>query len=185
MTAQDQGRGGLTVRDQVALADSNLLYTQFLTWRGLLDREPPRRPDPAAPAAPPSYRSRDWKFGLVAGRCLKCSTLAMPPHRVCLRCQGVDTMVDESLVDVPGHIVTFSIDRLAWTPSPPLVVAVIDFDGGGRFTCELTDTDGSDVAVGGRVEMTFRRVSTAGPGIHNYFWKARRTRLIDAVAEEA
>ena len=31
--------------------------TPFLSWQGFLDREPPRRPDPAAPAAPPSLRS--------------------------------------------------------------------------------------------------------------------------------
>ena len=28
-------------------------------------REPPRRPDPERPAAPPSFRSEDWKFGFI------------------------------------------------------------------------------------------------------------------------
>ena len=46
------------------------------------------------------------------------------------------------------------------------------FDGGGRFRCELTDVDPATVAIGGRVEMTFRKISTAN-GVHNYFWKAR------------
>ena len=49
---------------------------------------------------------------------------------------------------------------------------VVDFDGGGRFQCELTDVDPSAVAIGQRVEMTFRRLFTAG-GVHNYFWKAK------------
>ena len=35
--------------------------------------------------------------------------------------------------------------------------------------------DAEDVAIGGRVEMTFRRLFTAG-GVHNYFWKARPLR---------
>jgi len=35
--------------------------------------------------------------------------------------------------------------------------------------------DAADLAVGGRVEMTFRRLFTAD-GIHNYFWKARPLR---------
>ncbi|HLF40981.1 MAG TPA: OB-fold domain-containing protein, partial [Acidimicrobiia bacterium] len=56
--------------------------------------------------------------------------------------------------------------------SPPVVVGVIDFDGGGRLQCELTDVDPSAVRIGDRVEMSFRRLQTAG-GIHNYFWKAR------------
>ena len=37
---------------------------------------------------------------------------------------------------------------------------------------ELTDVDADDVRIGGRVEMTFRKLFTAD-GIHNYFWKAR------------
>ena len=38
--------------------------------------------------------------------------------------------------------------------------------------CELTDVDPSTVAIGQRVEMTFRRLFTA-EGVHNYFWKAK------------
>jgi hypothetical protein len=37
------------------------------------------------------------------------------------------------------------------------------------------------VAIGDRVEMTFRKMITAGDGVHNYFWKARP--LVDPVAE--
>ena len=49
---------------------------------------------------------------------------------------------------------------------------VIDFDGGGRFQCQLTDASPDSVKIGDRVQMTFRRLLTAN-GIHNYFWKAR------------
>jgi uncharacterized OB-fold protein len=52
-----------------------------------------------------------------------------------------------------------------------VVFAVVDFDGGGRLPVELTDVDPTDVAVGLKVGMTFRRLFTA-EGIHNYFWKA-------------
>ena len=61
------------------------------------------------------------------------------------------------------------------------MAAVIDFDGGGRFQCELTDVDPDEVAIGERVEMTFRRLYTSG-GIHNYFWKAKP---LDTKHEEA
>ena len=37
------------------------------------------------------------------------------------------------------------------------------------------DVDPAEVAVGGRVAMTFRRLHSAD-GIHNYFWKARPVR---------
>ena len=69
----------------------------------------------------------------------------------------------------------FTIDRLSYSQSPPIVFAVVDFDGGGRFPVELTDVDAGAVQIGDRVEMTFRRLYTAD-GIHDYFWKARPVR---------
>jgi uncharacterized OB-fold protein len=53
-----------------------------------------------------------------------------------------------------------------------MIDVVVDFDGGGRYTLELTDAGPDEVAIGTRVEMTFRRLYTTG-GVHNYFWKAR------------
>jgi uncharacterized OB-fold protein len=82
------------------------------------------------------------------------------------------------MADARGRVTTFTIDRLSYTPSPPMVFAVVDFDGGGRLPLELTDVDAAEVRVGDVVEMTFRRLSTAD-GIHNYFWKARPYRKGD------
>jgi uncharacterized OB-fold protein len=71
-----------------------------------------------------------------------------------------------------GTVATFTVDHLAYSPSPPMIDAVVDFDGGGRYTLELTDASPDEVEIGTRVEMTFRRLYTSG-GVHNYFWKAR------------
>jgi 3-hydroxy-3-methylglutaryl CoA synthase/uncharacterized OB-fold protein len=150
-------------------------YATFLTWRGFLDREPPRRPDPQRPAAPPSLRSEAWKFGFTGSRCQACGARHLPPQRVCLKCHAVDRMAPAPMADVAATIATFTVDRLAYSLSPPVVVAVIDFEGGGRFQCELTDVDPSTIKIGDRVQMTFRRLITA-EGVHNYFWKARPIR---------
>ena len=164
-----------TVAEQLAAGVGGLSYETFLTWRGMLEREPPRRPDPVAPAAPPSLRSEDWKFAFAASRCEACGERHLPPARVCAKCATVDRMVTERMADVPATIATFTVDRLAFTPSPPLVAAVLDFDGGGRFRGELTDVDPAAVKVGDRIEMTFRRITTA-QGVHNYFWKGKPAR---------
>ena len=150
-------------------------YQAFLTWRGFLQREPPRRPDPEPPAAPPSRRAEDWKFAFTGSRCQACGARHLPPQRVCVKCHAMDRMAPERLADVPATIATFTVDRLAYSLSPPVVAAVIDFEGGGRFQCELTDVDPAAVRIGDRVEMTFRRLFTAH-GVHNYFWKARPVR---------
>ena len=84
-------------------------------------------------------------------------------------------MTPERCTEVPGTVTTFSIDHLVYSESPPVVFGVIDFDGGGRYQCELTDMNPAEIAVGTRVEMTFRKLYTVD-GIHNYHWKARPTR---------
>ena len=109
---------------------------------------------------------------VIASRCVACGARHLPPTRVCVKCHAVDQMVPERLADVAGTVVTFTVDRLAFSLSPPVVVVVVDFDQGGRLQCEMTDVDPAKVKVGDRVEMTFRRLFTAD-GIHNYFWKAR------------
>jgi len=91
----------------------------------------------------------------------------------------VDEMAPVPMADVPARVATYTIDRLAFVPSPPLVSAVIDFEGGGRFRCELTDVAPEDVHIGLPVEMTFRNIGTAR-GVHNYFWKARPSRTAQA-----
>jgi hydroxymethylglutaryl-CoA synthase len=165
-------RRATTVAGQVAAGRADLAYNTFLTWRGMLHREPPRRPDPERPSAPVTYRREEWKFSFTGSRCEVCGTLHLPPDRVCLHCHAVDQMVRQRMADVPGTIATYTIDRLAYSLSPPVVAAVVDFDGGGRYTCELTDVDPAKVKIGDRVRMTFRRAYTAG-GVHNYVWKAR------------
>lgn len=161
-----------TVAEQVAAGNDGLDYNTFLTWRGFLDREPPRRPDPVGPAAPPSYRNEDWKYAFVGSRDRTSGAVHLPPQRVSVKGGAVDDMERVLMADVPGSVVTFTIDRLAYSLSPPTIAVVIDFDGGGRFQCQLTDSNPEDVKIGNRVQMTFRRMLTAG-GVHNYFWKAK------------
>lgn len=147
-------------------------YLTYLSWRGLVDREPPRRPEPDRPAAPPSGRATEWKFAFVGSVCDGCGFVHLPPARVCRGCGSVDAMHPQSRRNARGTVATSTIDRLAFSPSPPVVEAVVDFDGGGRYSLEVADGAAASVTVGSRVELSFRRLFTAG-GVHNYFWKAR------------
>lgn len=160
------------VRAQIERGNDALDYNKFLTWRGFLDREPPRRPDPDRPGAPPAFRAEEWKYALVGSRDRSSGAIHMPPMRVSMEGGAVDDMERIRMADIPATIATFTVDRLAYSLSPPVVAVVIDYDGGGRFQAEMTDVDPDDVRIGDRVEMTFRRLYTA-EGIHNYFWKAR------------
>ena len=135
-------------------------YGRYLGWRGLLALEPPRRPEPARVSSPASYRNADWKFGFVAGG------ERAAPHLPPIPTDQTHT----AMADARGTVVTFTVDRLSYSPSPPVIFAVVDFEGGGRFPVEITDVDEGDVSIGTRVELTFRRLAST-EGIHNYFWK--------------
>ncbi len=166
------------VRDQVAGGDDGLAYADFLTWRGMLTPEPPRRPEPARTSSSAAARSTDWKFGFVGSRDRDSGAVHLPPARVSFRGGQVDDMEPAPMADQQATVATFTIDRLAWSPSPPTVFAVLDLDGGGRFACEVTDCRPDELAIGDRVEMTFRVLNEAD-GIRNYFWKATPVRAGD------
>ena len=84
-------------------------------------------------------------------------------------------MREERFADASCKVATYTLDHLAYSLQPPVVAAVVDFEGGGRLSCELTDVRSEAVAIGDELEMTFRRLYT-GQGVHNYFWKARPRR---------
>jgi uncharacterized OB-fold protein/3-oxoacyl-[acyl-carrier-protein] synthase III len=162
------------VVDQVA-AGAPIGYAKFLGWRGQLQPEPPRRPEPARVSSTAAYRNEEWKFGFVGSKDRSSGAIHLPPARVSMEGGAVDDMEPLAMADATGTVVTSTIDRLAYSPSPPIVFAVVDFDGGGRYPVELTDTDADEIHAGSRVEMTFRRLFSAD-GIHDYFWKARPVR---------
>ncbi len=128
-------------------------YPKFLSWRGTLTVEPPRRPLPDRPSSSAALRNIDWKFGLI----------------------NPNDDGGTPMANAVGTVTTFTIDKLVYSPSPPVVFGVVDFDNGVRMPVEIADVDAADVAVGDRVEMTFRRLYD-GDGIVNYHWKARPVR---------
>jgi hydroxymethylglutaryl-CoA synthase len=163
-------RASRPVADQLA-GGREVAYPTYLSWRGLLERELPRRPEPDRPAGPPSSRAAGWKFGFVGSRCTDCGFVHLPPLRVCRACGATDRMESVAGDELTGAVATYTVDRLAYSPSPPVVDVVVDFAGGGRTTLEVADADPAVIQVGAQVGLAFRRLFTAG-SVHNYFWKA-------------
>jgi uncharacterized OB-fold protein len=167
-------RPARSIESQVANGGP-ITYGKFLSWRGEVTLEPPRRPEPDRISASVSGRNEEWKYAFVGSRDRLSGELHLPPARVSRVGDTVDDMQPAPMADVQGTIALLTIDRIAYSPSPPITFAVVDWDGGGRLPVELTDVDAQDLKVGDRVEMTFRHLFTSDE-IHNYFWKARPVR---------
>jgi len=151
-------------------------YEKYLAFRGLISPEGGIR----AEAIPYTAMSLTWRdrreiLGLCGTRCKECGTPQYPAQKVCVNpgCQAVDKMEPYRFSEKKGKIFSFTADLLSYTPNPPAIYAVIDFEGGGRFWFDITDCDIDSLKIGTEVEMTFRRryVDERG-GIIGYFWKA-------------
>ena len=151
-------------------------YGTYLNWRDLIPLEASSLPERGEPSLVSRWRERRVIASLSGVRCRKCGTPQIHPIgqtiRVCIVCQSKDEFDDYKFSDKKGKLFTYSIDHLQPTKNPPGLNGVVDFDGGGRLICELTDCELSQVRIGMPVEMTFRKLSQ-GKGIVNYFWKAR------------
>jgi len=108
-------------------------YPQYLLWRERIAAERPRRPDPDRPSAPFAWRNRRYKLSLAGGRCRKCGAIQFPLPRICYQCHAADDFESVPAAGQTARIVTFTVDRLAFSLSPPLISAIVAFAHGGRL----------------------------------------------------
>ena len=146
-------------------------YERFLSLRNLIEKEAPRREEMPT-SLPVIWRQRKEILALKGDQCRKCGTIHFPKQRVCANCKSKDDFEEVDFSNRKGKVFTFNIDELALSQDPPTVASIVDFEGGGRLFCVMTDRDPNAIHIGMEVEMTFRRMSFSN-GIYNYFWKAR------------
>jgi 3-hydroxy-3-methylglutaryl CoA synthase/uncharacterized OB-fold protein len=142
-------------------------YERWLRARGVL-------PADVAGETVPTYI--EWKelkqdVRLYGSRCESCGLIQYPQALVCIGCQRRGCLTEQRLAK-RGTVFTFTIDNLAPVAEHPMPMAVVDLDGGGRVYLQGTDCVEGDIAVGKRVQLTFRRLHEMG-GKRNYFWKVR------------
>jgi 3-hydroxy-3-methylglutaryl CoA synthase len=126
------------------------------------------------------WRDRRAVLALCGSRCKRCGTPQYPPQRICVKpgCGAVDEMEPYPFSDKKGRVFTYTADHLAYSPSPPQIYGMINFEGGGRYWFDFTDCNADSLKVGMLVEMSFRRKYVdKARGIHTYFWKAIPARV--------
>jgi hydroxymethylglutaryl-CoA synthase len=147
-------------------------YERYLNWRKLVPLHELFRPASPPPSITCLWRESRGVLAFHGSRCRHCGYPQYPPQRVCARCRTKDQFEDYTFSDKKGSISAYTIDYLTTNREAPAVVGVVDFEGGGRVMCEVTECEPSSMRIGMPVEMCFRKIGLRG-GIQNYFWKAR------------
>ena len=150
-------------------------YKQYLVWHGLLPRE--EIPGPIRFfSAPAAWRESEANLRLRGVKCQVCGAIQFPPQRVCTKCHTKDQFEPYRLSDKKAKIFTFAMDYVTPAPDLPTVTTTIDFDGGGRMECYMTDREPEQVKCGLPVEMSFRKIIDKD-GARIYFWKSIPVRV--------
>ncbi len=152
-------------------------YKVYLHWRELLEMVVGRRRPPTpVPSASALWRERDQTLRLRGVKCLNCGTAQYPPQRVCAKCHSKDRFESYRFSDKKASLFTYATDYMTPTADPPLVLTVVNFEGGGRIWFNMTDKDPNDIEIGMPLELTFRLLFTS-EGIHDYYWKCMPVRF--------
>jgi 3-hydroxy-3-methylglutaryl CoA synthase len=147
-------------------------YERYLNWRDLVPLHELSRPSSPPPSITCLWRERKGVLALYGSKCRHCGCPQYPSQRVCANCRAKDEFDDYKFSDKKGHIFAYTIDYLTTNRESPAIVGIVDFEGGGRVMCEVTECEPGEIKVGMPVEMCFRKIGVRG-GIHSYFWKAR------------
>ena len=151
-------------------------YLRMLSCSGQLEYAWGMRSEKDAKTAlTQQYRAADQVFGFVGGRCRECGTAQFPRLGKCVNpaCQASNTLDPLPLSDEPARVLTFTVDLLQYTPSPPFNFGLVQFDNGARVMMEMVDADPETLAVGLSLRMVFRIKERDGLRHYDrYFWKA-------------
>ena len=169
----------LGVKKQIEAKKTLANYEIYTRWRDVWTSDAgTRRPPPAMPSVTALWRETEQNIRFHGAKCNKCGYIQYPPQRVCTNCLAKDDYESFPLSDKRGTVFTYSMDYLGGAVDTPLVLTVVNFDGGGRMLCMMTDRELDEVQIGMPVEMSFRKLRVVN-GVHNYYWKAIPVRISD------
>ncbi len=151
-------------------------YVKHLFFAGLVDLERGMRAEfDQKTGLAALYRNRKAVLGLVGSKDRDTGVVQFPPTPIGVAATEAVTGRQDPypLAEKTGHILTFTADKLTYTPDPPAWYGTIAFEGGGRMVAEFVDAEEETVTVGRQVRMMFRiKAIDEQRSFTKYFWKA-------------
>jgi uncharacterized OB-fold protein len=144
-------------------------YDKYLRYRNLEPSATDRRGG-AGVSATVHFRDRNEDISFHGQRCRKCGQEQFPFQRVCFTCFTRDDFEEVRLSDREGKVMSYTFDFFAGSPDPPMVVSMVEAQGGSRLYLQMTDVSPKELKLDLPVEFTFRKIHEYG-GAPNYFWK--------------
>ena len=171
-----KSRRGRGIGGHLARRREETNYGKFLAFSGLVEQDTGMRAEAERPTLLSTlYRNRKLVTALIGGKCRVCGTAQLPRTAVCVNpnCGDFHTQDPYPFAERSATVLTWTADRLTFTPDPPAHYGIIQFEDGGRLMADFTDVDAGEVEVGMRMRMMFRvKEQDARRNLKSYFWKA-------------
>lgn len=119
-------------------------------------------------------REKENVLHLKGFECNQCGTVYFIKIQRCKKCKGAEF----TLKKLSKRGVVFSFTKEHYFPSsfPPVTMAVVDLDGGGRLTLQVTDEmhppESNETLIGAKVKLVLRKMMEYDVK-PNYFWKCK------------
>lgn len=119
------------------------------------------------------WREIPQRYRLEAEKCKGCGLILFPPRLVCPQCGKQE--FEKTKLAGTGKLVTYTIIRVApegFEDQSPYAVGIAELDDGAHLTAQVVDCDFSQLKVGLRVKLEFRKIHEDGAaGIIHYGYK--------------
>lgn len=148
-------------------------YIRFLGLTGSLELDwGPRSEVELKASASALHRHGRDMMGFIGGRD-ESGNVQFPKSPVPVAPGAKGPLTDLRLADTPAKVVSFTVDRLTYTPDPPFNFGLVQFEGGARLPMEFCDVPSGGLAIGDDLIMRFRvKALDRKRGSRTYFWKA-------------
>jgi 3-hydroxy-3-methylglutaryl CoA synthase len=119
-------------------------------------------------------REKETLLYLKGIKCEACGTIYYLKSARCKNCKC--TTFSDVQLSRNGTVYSYTNEHYSPASFPPITMAVIDLEGGGRMTVQQTDTkypENNKLEIGSKVKLVLRKMieNDAKP---NYFWKAKQ-----------